>query len=262
MSAGEKRTSRRLIACESLRPELEHVIREAGSGVQAEYLDQNLHRHPRRIRAELEKRLSDSSGDGNGSGCETVLGYGLCSGGVLGLEARGTRLIVPRVHDCIGLYLGGPGRYEAVFWESPGTYYLTPGWLDVGKDPLTTMRDEYASRVGKEAAEETMRIELRHYSRLMLIDTGVRRDIEGLREQAQENARYFDLEYVEVAGDLGLFRRMVLGPYHPSEFVVVEPGERIVRDEFLRKGGAARPGSCRDSCMGGEAGLHSGTPQR
>ena len=65
-----------------------------------------------------------------------VLGYGLCSNGLVGVTARRQKLIVPRCHDCIALFLGSPARYDAVFRDHPGTFYLTPGWVKENQDPL------------------------------------------------------------------------------------------------------------------------------
>ena len=38
-----------------------------------------------------------------------LLGYGLCSNGLVGLTARSIPLVVPRAHDCITLFLGEQG---------------------------------------------------------------------------------------------------------------------------------------------------------
>ena len=56
---------------------------------------------------------------------QIVLGYGLCSNGIVGITARNQSLIVPRCHDCITLFLGSPAAYSEVFKERSGSYYLT-----------------------------------------------------------------------------------------------------------------------------------------
>ena len=56
---------------------------------------------------------------------QIVLGYGLCSNGIVGVTARNQGLIVLRCHDCIKLFLGSPAVYSEAIKERPGTYYLT-----------------------------------------------------------------------------------------------------------------------------------------
>ena len=54
-----------------------------------------------------------------------ILGYGLCSNGVVGVQTQNQPLIVPRVHDCISLFLGSAESHRNQLAEYPGTYYLT-----------------------------------------------------------------------------------------------------------------------------------------
>ena len=226
MTSGRKR----IIACEGIKPELTQIIEETSADVDCCFIRQELHRHPEYIKDEVEAVLNA----GADFPCdEVVLGYGLCSNGVVGIEARGCRLIIPKVHDCIGMYLGSLARYKAMFDQRPGTYYLTTGWIEKGKDPLTTMREEYAARVGMADAEDAMREELQYYSTLAFIDLGLRPDMERFKKIARENAEYFGLEYIEVQGNWSLLRKLVEGPYDPSEFVIVEPGGRIEQKLFL-----------------------------
>ncbi|MFP4172050.1 MAG: DUF1638 domain-containing protein [Candidatus Hydrogenedentota bacterium] len=220
---------KRIIACEGVKPELTRIIEETSADADCVFIGQELHRHPERIKEAVEAVLDAAPSALE----EVVLGYGLCSNGVVGIEARERRLIIPKVHDCIGMYLGSLDRYKAMFEQRPGTYYLTTGWIEKGKDPLTTMREEYAARVGMADAEEAMREELQHYSTIAFIDLGLRPDMERFKKVARENAEYFGLEYVEIVGDWSLLRKMVEGPYNPSEFVIVEPGGRVEQKRFL-----------------------------
>lgn len=204
-------------------------MEETAADVDCVFIRQELHRHPERIKDAVEAALDADPSPVE----EVVLGYGLCSNGVVGIEARECRLIIPKVHDCIGMYLGSLDRYKAMFEQRPGTYYLTTGWIEKGKDPLTTMREEYAARVGMAEAEEAMREELQHYSTIAFIDLGLRPDMERFKKVARENAEYFGLEYVEIQGDWSLLRKIVEGPYDKSEFVIVEPGGRVEQKLFL-----------------------------
>jgi hypothetical protein len=162
-----------------------------------------------------------------------VLGYGLCSNGILGVWARQQELIIPRCHDCISFFLGSPEAYRKDFDAHPGTYYLTPGWLAERKDPLGIIEDDYVRRVGREMAVWAMKEELKHYRRIALINTGVA-DMEPLRKRARENADFFNMNYEEIEGiSLEYFVKLLDGPYPEAEFLRLRPAEAVTQDKFI-----------------------------
>ena len=66
---------------------------------------------------------------------QIVIGYGLCSNGIVGVIARKQGLYLPHCHDCIAFFMGSHRAYLKAFEMRPGTYYLTPGWVAEKKDP-------------------------------------------------------------------------------------------------------------------------------
>ena len=148
---------------------------------------------------------------GRAEASRIVLGYGLCSNGVVGVTARQQGLLIPRCHDCIALFLGSPSRYQEIFREKPGTYYLTPGWIAEKKDPLGVL-EENIPKYGRETAQWVMEEELKHYTHIALIDTGVE-EMAPLRERAMENAAVLKKQYEEIPGSLDYFREILRGPY-------------------------------------------------
>ncbi len=218
---------RAVIACRCMAPELD-ALGPDRHGVEVRYLDQNLHRTPD-IMPELIAEAVEEVEDRASS---IVLGYGLCSNGIVGVKAPRQGLIVPRVHDCIALFLGSRGEYNLRRGERPGTYYLTPGWVAEEKDPLGQLEHEYIPRVGKETAEWAIREELKHYTHIALIDTGVG-DREPLRARAMKNASHLEMEYEEVRGTDLYFRKLLFGPYEEEDFVFVEPGKTVRADPWL-----------------------------
>lgn len=217
-----------LVACQVMEPELEWV-RKDYQHVDILYLDQGLHRTPQKM-ADQVQALVDQAAE---TADRIVLGYGLCSNGIVGVAARKQDLIVPRCHDCIAFFLGSPEIYRIDFESRPGTYYLTPGWIAEGKDPLTIVEDEYEPKFGRETAEWIKKEELKHYTHIVLIDTGVAK-MEPLRKRAKENAAFFNMQYVEVEGkSLDYFVKLVQGPYREDEFIRLKPGEAVTQEMFL-----------------------------
>jgi Protein of unknown function (DUF1638) len=217
-----------LVACRIMEPELEE-LRKDRHHIEIHYLDQSLHRTPQQMAGRIQSLIDETPGRAE----RIVLGYGLCSNGILGVQARQQEVIIPRCHDCISFFLGSPEAYRKDFDAHPGTYYLTPGWLAERKDPLGIIEDDYTRRVGRETAVWAMREELKHYTRIVLINTGIG-DMEPLRIRARENAAFFNLHYEEIEGlDLAYFVKLMDGPYAEAEFLRLQPGEVVTQEMFI-----------------------------
>ena len=193
--------------------------------VDYEVLDFGLHLVPKNLKNILQKAIDEN--------CEAydtvILGYGLCSMAVVGLVARDCTLVVPKVDDCIAIFLGSGEAYANQAKKEPGTYYLTKGWIEVSD----TLLDEYnriAVKYGEERATQIMQIMLKTYKRLVYIDTGVT-DQDKYRKIAQKTAKRFNLRFEEVQGSNALVKKLLLGPWD-HEILVVKPGETIQFTDF------------------------------
>jgi hypothetical protein len=216
---------RHLVACEVFRDEFEAV---APPGLSRTYLPQGLHRTPGKMPAAIQEVL-----DGTGPEVDVLLlGYGLCSNGVVGVTARRAPVIMPRVHDCIALLLGSRERYEMEVAACPGTYYITPGWALYGTTSLTAYKTEYLPKYGEEDARYIARELLKNYKRVTLIDHGVG-DMNAARAHATEMAEVFGLAYAEIGGSLEYLRRLAQGPWDTHDFLLVNPGQAIDASPFL-----------------------------
>jgi hypothetical protein len=226
----QPQSPRAVIACGVLRPELEFLLRDRGEDVRVIYLEQSMHRTPHL----MPERVQESVDEASRWAAQIVLGYGLCSNGIMGVAAPGQGLITTKAHDCVALFLGSIAEYNRLSRACPGSYYLTQGWILERKDPLGQLENEYIPRMGRETAEWGAKEELRHYTHFVFIDTGVG-DRDALRERARENARFFGKEYMEVRGDLSYLERILFGPYDGRSFYLLEPGDRVQQRWFLRE---------------------------
>jgi hypothetical protein len=158
-----------------------------------------------------------------------ILGYGLCSMGVIGLKATDSTLVIPCLDDCIALFLGSRRAYRKALNQEPGTYFLSKGWIDSGitlLDELRSMEERY----GKRRAELVMKRMLQHYRRLAFIDMGYQ-DQERYRQFSQRAARELNLSYQEIKGTPELLEKICSGPWD-DEFVVAPPGHIIRLEDF------------------------------
>ncbi|MDR3038875.1 MAG: DUF1638 domain-containing protein [Candidatus Adiutrix sp.] len=223
---------RAIIACSIMKLELEAVA--ADRPVDIYYLEQGLHSTPQVMPRRIQEKI-DELADLNHEGI--ILGYGLCSNGILGVSGRAVPLAAPRCHDCIALFLGSTRRYNELFSRRPGTYYLTAGWIMEADDPLGAVEGKYARRLGLKKAKRAMDLELANYTHICYLDNGLG-DTGQARARALENCRAFNKEYMEVKGDLRYFQAMVnpSGPDEGAGFITVGPGQALTEAMFYRLG--------------------------
>lgn len=215
---------RRVIACATV---IEEMLGWLPADVTHEVLDFGLHLRPEKLREVLQAKIDEASSEAD----VLLLGYGLCSMAVVGLQARSAHLVIPRVDDCIAIFLGSCAAYKKQAKQEPGTYYLTKGWIEVGDTPF----DEHkilVERYGEQKARRMTGLMLKNYRRLAFINTG-QYDIERFREYAQKTAETFDLRFEEIDGSPVLMQKMVNGPWD-DEFLVVAPGETVNYMDFVK----------------------------
>jgi len=150
-----------VIACGAIEYELSELHSQYKSA-QIKYLDQNLHITPKKMSYLIQEQIDRVASHAS----QIILGYGLCAMGVVGVTARKQCLIIPRCHDCVGLFLGSPQIFNEWFSQRPGTYYLTPGWIVGKKDPLGMLEDDYFPKMAKEDAIWCMEEQLKHYTHI------------------------------------------------------------------------------------------------
>jgi len=168
-----------------------------------------------------------------------LLGYGLCNNGTRDLHSP-IPLIIPKAHDCITLLLGSKEKYRSFFDKNPGTYYLSPGWIERNTDKyegeqsipqqlgLATYED-YVAKYGEEDAQyimETLGGGLNQYSKIAYIDTGIG-DFSDYEREASDRAVQNGWSFEKLSGSCVLLQKLMDGDWSTSEFVVVEPGKRI-----------------------------------
>ena len=216
------KAKRLLIGCPAVMEDIRPLLPPT---IAYRVLDFGLYRDPSRLRNALQQTISESSEQ-----AETIiLAYGLCSQGVVGLRASSCTLVVPRVDDCISMFLGSNAARQHQSRLEPGTYYLTKGWIKMGQTPFSEY-NRMIAKYGQERADKLQRIMLKGYKRLAFINTSLY-ELQSCREYAHHVAERFELQYEEIKGSTDLIEKMINGPWD-KEFVVVKPGETITFEHF------------------------------
>ncbi len=222
-----------VIACQVFQNLLEKLVPDELTE-HFTFLDYGLHRVPEKLTWTLQDTLNDVE-----EPSLIILGYGLCGNGLKGIKAEKHTLLVPRTDDCIAILLGSYKRYIQEFEATPGSYYLTKGWLESGSNPLQEYQ-EYVEKFGEDDATWIMDQQYQHYERLVFV-AHTTEDLEKYRPQAQEVAEYcqqWGMRYEEILGSDIFVRRLVEVAASldnaDGEFVVIPPGGEIKQEMFLR----------------------------
>jgi hypothetical protein len=211
----------KVIACKTVGEEIQ---RHLPSTFDYQSLDFGLHEQPRKLNEMLRNQINQVKNTD-----VILLGYGLCCKGTIGLSSH-TKLVIPRVHDCIGIFMGSLRRYKGEFYREPGTYYLTKGWIEHGGDPyreFLKLKELYE----EEKAFWLARKMIEHYTRLVFISTGDYQ-LDRYRAYARMVADKFSLRFEEIKGSDSLIKKMLSGTWD-DEFIVLNPGERVEYGMFV-----------------------------
>ncbi len=215
---------------------MEEILPFLPEGMDYETTELGLHVKPEELRTVLQEKIDGSNREGGA----ILLGYGLCSRTVVGLRSETCSLVVPRVDDCIGIFLGSREAYLKQQKTEAGTYYLTKGWIEAS-DNLFGCYNEMVERYGPEQAERLTKRMLQNYTRLVFINTG-QWEVERFRRYSRDMASRFGLRFEEIEGSKTLVTKMVNGPWD-EDLVVVSPGQPISYETFCEGPNWKRPPS-------------------
>ncbi|MGD2065225.1 MAG: DUF1638 domain-containing protein [Dehalococcoidia bacterium] len=214
-----------LIACAAV---IEEMLPFIPPRMSYEVLDFGLHTDPKSLKRALQNAINSSA-----SNIDTILlGYGLCSQAVVGLRSGGRTLVIPRVDDCIAIFLGSVAQYQKQCHIVPGTYYLTRGWIESGDTPFSEY-DILVKHYGEQTAQRIINKILKNYTRLVFINTG--NNLKYYREHARGMAERFNLRFEEIRGSAAMIKKMLYGPWN-DEFVVIPPRNTVSFFDFRKNG--------------------------
>lgn len=112
----------KVIACKVFETYIEGLISE---NMDVTYLEVQLHNTPNKLIKLLQKEIDQSQGYE-----KIILLYDLCGNTLLEIQARNIPLVVVKVHDCLGMLLGGHKEYLKHFEHRKSSCWTCKGLLD------------------------------------------------------------------------------------------------------------------------------------
>ena len=226
----------KFIVCKAIQREAYYCASRSVNAVDVVILPQGLHNEPDKLRSSVKAEVNQTVDVQDRPYDAILLGYGLCSNGIVGIAAPEIPVVVARGHDCITLLLGSKEEYQTYFDSHRGIYWYSIGWIEnslqPGKERYEKTLKHYQEKYGEDNAEYLMQMEqnwFKEYSWATFIDWDLI-DSEKYRQYTRECADYLKWNYDELKGDRSLLQKMVDGKWDDDLFLVVRPGEEIASD--------------------------------
>lgn len=230
----------KLIACKVLTREIGLISATCPNFLDITWLRQGYHNEPDVLRKMLQHQIDLVDEGDDPCSCSTgvadfdaiLIGYGLCSNGVIGISSKKYPIIIPKAHDCITLFLGSKERYRTLFdSQSGGIYWYTPGWIENSIMPSpereAVTRAIYVEHYGEDNADYLMEQEsgwLKDYNAAAYIK--MPGNYPDFGKYTKECADYYNWGYLEHIGDHSLLKKFVDGDWNSKDFLVIPPEKK------------------------------------
>ena len=185
-----------IICCKVLEKEIKQIAWNMPEVGHLEVMDWGLHTQPDLLLKTLCHRIEKLQDKVQA----IVLGYGRCQALDKIPQNYKVPVYYPRADDCIGVLLGQK-HYEQELKNEAGTWFLTPGWTEMGMEFIFhELQLNHLAQKNIDPLKVAHRM-LKDYTRALFIDTQVGNP-RRLLEKAQMIAKEFDLRLETTRGSL------------------------------------------------------------
>lgn len=213
----------KIIACEVMKKELLSIMKVPD--VEYEFVSMNLHLYPEKLRKELQCIIERSTGYSR-----IILAFGLCGGAAKGLVATDCILTIPKVHDCISIFLDSDKLNEGVYEKKIGTFYLSCGYMNSEKSILAEHR-RVEDKYGEKKALKVLKRMYEGYNRILFIKTGCCSEKADIQKSG-EVAKLLNLSHDTIKGSNTFIEEIVKGPWDNKKFINISPGGILKEEDF------------------------------
>ena len=227
-----------VIGCQVFFREISYLASQSKNTITTVWLPQGLHDTPDMLRDSLKSAVENASSlimrhHSYDKADYIVLGYGLCSRGVIGVRSTEIPLIVPKTDDCVGVFLGSQKRYLENFNKYSGVYWFNPGWVENAYTPTAESfedkRQEYMERFEDEETVDYLieqeSLWVKNYKYGVYINSDVY-DNQAAKQKAEQDILGLGWKFEELSGDSSMLKNMIDGNF-TDDFLIVPPFHEI-----------------------------------
>jgi len=185
-----------IICCRVLEKEIRAIICGVPEVSHLEVMEWGLHIQPDRLLDTVNQRIRSLEAHVDA----VMLGYGRCQALDKLPPDFAVPVLRPEGEDCIGVLLG-QHRYEEELKRETGTWFLTPGWTELGMEFIfQQLQLEHLAEKGLDPIKVAHRM-LKDFTRSLYIDMRLENSPE-LWDKARAISEEFEMELERTGGSL------------------------------------------------------------
>jgi hypothetical protein len=223
----------KVIACKVMMREMYLLAAQSKNEIDIIWMEQELHNTPDVLRERVQRAIERVENETEIYDA-IILGYCLCSNGIVGLQSKKIPIVIPKGHDCITMLLGSKERYREIFdTHEGGIYWYSPGWIEQSLQPGVERYEkallEYTEKYGEDNSQFLMEMEqgwMKEYNCALYVDWNMLPNDEYIR-YTKECAKYLGWQYRREDGSSSLVSDLFEGKWDADKFLIVPPGKTI-----------------------------------
>ncbi|HHU31586.1 MAG: DUF1638 domain-containing protein [Zhaonellaceae bacterium] len=211
---------KKFFCCEIFKDILEGLT--LPDDLKTSFVRKELHRSPEKLHAEIQQLLNETNGYEL-----IILGFGLCGNALNDIKTTNCPVIMPRIHDCVPVFLGSKAKYETLHKENMRTFYYVSS--------MDMVREDYERSLAKYGLNKSKRLfaaMFKNYNRFLYIHTNNSRNNKAY-EEVQNFASIVELPCDEIKGSLDYLEKLINGPWDKEQFITIPPFSTIKMGEFM-----------------------------
>jgi hypothetical protein len=215
-----------IVACKTLAPEIDLVMRRRSIAMPVTFVESGRHIRPDKLRDCIQEGI-----DSVPAGRTVLLVFGFCGNSMVGVQSGSHVLVMPRVADCIPIFLGSRKTREEYGLY---TYFYTKGYLE-SESNIVRDYEGLLKKYGEKRSLRVVREMMRRYKNIAVVDTGAF-DPGELAEKVAPLAEIIDVSVSVVPGNLRIIDTLLAGEWGNDEFYIIPEGSEVSFEMSLNLG--------------------------